>query len=470
VGRHVPVAGLVGGAAMLLLVLLTDPPDTLGRAGWLTLGLAAMMALWWATEALPLAATALVPILLVPLLGIGALEQTTSHYANPVIFLFLGGFTLGLAMERCGLHRRLALRTLLAVGSSPRRQIGGIMLATAFLSMWVSNTATTIMMLPIGLSVIELAARDADEAARTRFSMALLLAVAYSASIGGMATLIGTPPNALLAAFLGEHHGMQIGFGQWMLLGVPVAAVLLLFVWWWLTRRDFVLPRVDTRALLQNELEALGPVSPQQWRVAAVFGLTAACWISQPWLARLLPGITDTGIAIAAALLLFVLPAGRGGRLLDWQTAVKMPWGVLLLFGGGLSLAAAIRDSGLSQWLAQGLDAFGGLPALLMVGLVVLMINLLTELTSNTAITATFLPLVAATAIATGMPVELLAIPAALSASCTYMMPVATPPNAIVFGSGQLRIGQMIRTGAVVSLFSVLVLTVLGFWLVQVIW
>lgn len=469
-GRLAPRIGLLAGPLLLLLTLLLPPPEGLGQAGWHTLGVAALMAVWWATEALPLAATALLPILAMPLLGIEPLERATSPYANPVIFLFLGGFTLGLAMERCGLHRRVALLTLLAVGSGPRRQIGGVMLATTLIGMWVSNTATAIMMLPIGLSVVELATRGAAPAERERFAVALLLAIAYSASISGMTTLIGTPPNALLAAYLRENHAIEIGFGQWMLVGLPVAVVMLAFTWWWLTRRGFALPSADSTALLQHQLAELGPPSPHEWRVGAVFLLTASAWLCRPLLEGVVPGISDTTVAIACALLLFLLPAGDGGRLLDWRSTEKLPWGVLLLFGGGLSLAAAIRGSGLAEWLAQGLDAFGVLPPLLMIGLVVLMINLLTELTSNTAIAATFLPLVAAVAVATQLPVELLAIPAVIAASCAFMMPVATPPNAIVFGSGHLRIGQMIRAGAALSLFSVVSVTLLCFVLVRWIW
>ncbi len=469
-GQLAASIGLVVGPLLFLLTLFTEPPVGLSVSGWRALGVTALMATWWATEALPLAATALLPILLLPLLDIAALERATAPYANPVIFLFLGGFTLGLAMERCGLHRRVALMTLLAVGSGPRRQIGGIMLATGFIGMWVSNTATTIMMLPIGLSVIELVTRDADSAERERFAVALLLAIAYSASISGMTTLIGTPPNALLAAYLRENHAIEIGFGQWMLLGLPLALVMLSFTWWWLTRRGFAISTAGSEAMLRRELAVLGAPSRHEWRVAAVFVLTATAWVTRPLFERFVPGISDTGIAITAALLLFLLPAGGGGRLLDWRTAEKLPWGVLLLFGGGLSLAAAIQGSGLAGWLAQGLGAFGTLPRLLMIGLVVLVINLLTELTSNTATAATFLPLLAALAVAVAMPVEMLAIPAVIAASCAFMMPVATPPNAIVFGSGHLRIGHMIRAGAALSLFSVMAITLFCFVLVGRIW
>ncbi len=411
--------------------------------------MAAMMAVWWSTEAIPIPATSLLPVLLIPLLGIDSLAKATAPYANPTIFLFLGGFLLGLAMQRWNLHKRIALATLLAVGNQPSRQIAGFMIATAFISMWVSNTATSIMMLPIGLSVIGLLTEGSAREQSERFATALLLGIAYAASVGGIATLIGTPPNALLAAFLRENHDVHIGFGQWMLLGVPVTAGMLLFTWWWLTRGGFRLSGGDSRSMLQQEMAALGPMSRQEKLVALIFTLAALAWIFQPLLAEPLPGLNDTSIAIGAALLLFLIPANVKERtfLLDWQTANKLPWGVLLLFGGGLSLAGVIGASGLAEWIAQSLGGLDMLPLILMIGLVALVITFLTEITSNTATAAAFLPLLGALAVAQGLPPQMLAIPAAIAASCAFMMPVATPPNAIVFGTGEMRIQSMIKAG-----------------------
>ncbi|MCW3150377.1 DASS family sodium-coupled anion symporter [Stutzerimonas stutzeri] len=464
--------GLFLGPLLLLLCVLTAPPAGLSQTAWLTVGMAALMAVWWATEAIPIPATSLLPILLVPVLGIDTLAKATAPYANPTIFLFLGGFLLGLAMQRWNLHKRIALATLLAVGNQPKRQIAGFMIATAFISMWVSNTATSIMMLPIGLSVIGLlvagsVAREAD-----RFATALLLGIAYAASVGGIATLIGTPPNALLAAFLRDSYDVHIGFGQWMLLGVPVSAGMLLFTWWWLTRGGFKLAGGDSRALLEKEMAELGPMSRAEKMVAVVFVLAALAWIIQPLLARHFDGVNDTSIAMAAALGLFLLPVDLRQRvfLMDWETANKVPWGVLLLFGGGLSLAGVIGASGLAQWIAQGLGGFGVLPLILMIGLVTLVITFLTEITSNTATAAAFLPLLGALAVAQGLPPEMLAIPAAIAASCAFMMPVATPPNAIVFGTGRMRIQSMIRAGFALNLFGVALVTLLCYGLVGWIW
>ena len=464
--------GLVLGPLLLITCLLTEPPGGLSGEAWLTVGLAGLMAIWWSTEAIPIPATSLLPILLIPLLGIDTLARATAPYANPTIFLFFGGFLLGLAMQRWNLHRRIALATLLAVGNQPSRQIAGFMIATAFISMWVSNTATSIMMLPIGLSVIGLLVAGSDEKEGSRFAIALLLGIAYSASVGGIATLIGTPPNALLAAFLRENYDVQIGFGQWMLLGLPLSIGMLIFIWWWLTRSGFTLAGGDSRGLLETEMANLGPMSRAEKLVAMVFSLAAAAWILQPLLAGYVEGVNDTSIAIAAALALFLIPVNLRERvfLMDWEQANKAPWGVLLLFGGGLSLAGAIGESGLAEWIAESLGIFGALPLILMIGLVALVIIFLTEITSNTATAAAFLPLLGALAVAQGMSPEMLAIPAAVAASCAFMMPVATPPNAIVFGTGQLPIQAMIKAGFALNLFGVVLVTLLCYLLVGWIW
>ncbi|MGK9064917.1 SLC13 family permease [Stutzerimonas chloritidismutans] len=464
--------GLALGPLLLLICLLTDPPAGLSQKAWLTVGLAALMAVWWSTEAIPIPATSLLPILLIPLLGIDTLAKATAPYANPTIFLFLGGFLLGLAMQRWNLHRRIALATLLAVGNQPSRQIAGFMIATAFISMWVSNTATSIMMLPIGLSVIGLLVAGSDEREGGRFAIALLLGIAYAASVGGIATLIGTPPNALLAAFMRENYDVEIGFGQWMLLGLPLSIGMLVFIWWSLTRRGFKLAGGDTQALLERELSELGPMARAEKLVGVVFVLAALAWIFQPFLAEYVEGLNDTSIAMAAAITLFLIPVNLRERifLLDWAQANKAPWGVLLLFGGGLSLAGVIGASGLAEWIAESLGGFGALPLVLMIGLVVAVIIFLTEITSNTATAAAFLPLLGALAVAQGLEPEMLAIPAAVAASCAFMMPVATPPNAIVFGTGQLPIQAMIKAGFVLNLFGVLLVTLVCYLLVGWIW
>lgn len=466
------VIGLILGAAFLLATIVFPPPATMGAEAWAALGLMLLMATWWSTEAIPIPATALLPIVLVPALGLGSVGQATSPYANPIIFLFLGGFTLGLAMQRWNLHRRIALMTLKAVGSKPRRQIGGFMLATAFLSMWVSNTTTAIMMLPIGLSVVGMMDNDNPEGVR-RYATALLLAIAYSASIGGIATLIGTPPNALLAAYLSENQGISVGFAQWMLLGVPVTIVMLALAWWWLTRYDFGLGSSgDGDRAIREDLDALGPLGRGEKLVATVFLITASAWIFRPLLSdSLMPWLSDTGIAIAAAIAMFIIPVNtrKGEFLLDWETAKGIPWGVLLLFGGGLAMAGVISSSGLAEWIAQSLGVAGTLPTLVMIVLVAGVIIFLTEVTSNTATAAAFLPLLGALAMSQGVSPLLLTVPAAIAASCAFMMPVATPPNAIVFSSGHMQISDMIRAGFALNLMGIVVVTLLSYLLLGVV-
>ncbi len=467
------IIGLILGPLLMLMCVFTAPPGGMSEAAWSATGLTLLMAVWWATEAIPIPATSLLPILLIPVLDIGTLASATAPYANPVIFLFLGGFVIGLAMQRWNLHRRIALNILLVMGSKPRLQIAGIMIATGFLSMWVSNTATAIMMLPIGMSVADmLTANSTSEQENSRFMTAMLLAIAYASSIGGIATLIGTPPNAFLAAFLSKTYGIEIGFGEWMLLGVPVAVVLMAFTWWWLTRKDFKLNASDSHAVVQHALDTLGPMSRGEKGVAVIFVLAALAWIFRPMLAEYIPGLNDTSIAIGAALLLFSIPVDLGKRtfLIDWDTAGKLPWGVLLLFGGGLALSGVIGSSELAKWIAENMDWVATLPGLLMVVVVTAVILALTEVTSNTATAATFLPLLGALAVAQGIPPEMLAIPAAIAASCAFMMPVATPPNAIVFGTGHMQIQSMIKAGFALNIASVFVITCLCYLLIGMIW
>ncbi|MEX1664230.1 SLC13 family permease [Zhongshania arctica] len=463
-----PTLALIIGPALLLLTLLFPAPAGMNHQAWLALGAALWMAIWWATEAVPIPVTSLLPLILVPVLGIAEVADLADAYANGIIFLFLGGFLLGLAMQRWELHRRIALNILLAVGQQPRRQIAGFMIATAFLSMWVSNTATSIMMLPISLSVIGFLPQG-DDGERRRFSVALLLAIAYSASIGGIATLIGTPPNAMLAAYLHDNHDISIGFGQWMIIGLPVALSMLLFTWWWLCRKGFGgLETVGSRDLIDAELKKLGPLSGAEARVLLIFLATAAAWVFRPLINDYLPGVSDTVIAMTAGLLLFTVRSGgtESTALLDWQTAEKLPWGVLLLFGGGLALATMIKSSGLAEWLAQNFSLLNAWPMFAVVLVIVAVTIFLTEITSNTATTATFLPLLGALAVAQSVSPMLFVIPAAIAASCAFMMPVATPPNAVIFGSGELRIKDMMHAGLLLNLFGIVAVTGLGYLIV----
>lgn len=458
--------GLVAGPLVLGAMLLAAPPAGMTIVAWRTAAVGALMAIWWITEAIPIAATALLPIVLFPLLGIATIAATTAPYANEVIYLFLGGFLIAMALESCGLHRRMALTILRVVGTRPANLILGFMIATAFISMWVSNTATVVMMLPMATSVIALA-RDEDHASPgspgRAFDAALLLGVAYAASIGGLGTLIGTPPNALLAGFMRQTYNVEIGFLDWMLLGVPIVVIALPFAWLLLTKLLYRLgsePVAGGAEMLERERRTLGPISRAEWAVGTITAVTAAAWVTRPLLDEWMPALTDAGIAIAGALLMFVVPGTiRPLRpVLTWTHAERLPWSVLILFGGGLSLAAAIQQTGLSAWIGGALGALGGLPVFAVLVTVTAVIILLSELASNTATAAAFLPVAGSLALVIGADPLLLTLTTALAASGGFMLPVATPPNAIVYGTGALTIPEMARAGVLLNLFFVLLL------------
>lgn len=464
-------AALIAGPLMALALIGLPAPGGLDLAAWRLAGLIAWMVIWWMGQAVPLATTALLPVPLMPALGVAPVAQVTQSYANPIIFLFLGGFMIAAAMQRHGLHRRIALAIVAAMGAAPARITLGFMLATAFLSMWISNTASTVMMFAVALPVIGFVGESSDdEAASRRFGVALMLAIAYSASIGGVATLIGTPPNALLASVLATSHGIEIGFGRWMLVGLPLSALMLLACYFLLTRLLYPLSGLmpeGADTVIARERAALGPMRKPETRVAIVFALAAAGWMSRGALD--LP-FTDAGIAIAAAIALFVLPAGgeKGAppaRLLDWRDTAALPWGILILLGGGLALATGFERTGLAQWIGGGFAFLDRWPLWLLVMAVAGLTLMITEVSSNTAVTATFLPILGAVAIGMGLPVEWLMVPAALAASMAFMMPVATPPNAIVFGYEGMRMGDMVRAGFWLNILGVGLIT-LAMWLV----
>ena len=430
---------------------------------------AALMAIWWMTEAIPLAATALLPVLLFPLLDVVPANTVTRAYAHHLVFLFMGGFLIALAMQRWELHRRIALHIVSRTGHSETRLVLGFMLATALLSMWISNTAAAMMMVTIGLAVLQ--AGDGQETA-AEFSTALMLGIAYAASLGGIATLIGTPPNAILAGVMESSLGIEMGFADWLLFALPVSIVMLALTWWYLTRFAFRLdPRNDTsrHAQLTDELRALGTMSSAERRVALIFVAVAALWILRglvDW--PLLQETRDSTIAIAGALCLFILPAGTNTdeRLLDWTTAQKLPWDILILFGGGFALAKGFSESGLTRYLADQLGALSGLPEIGVLAAVCLLVIFLTEVTSNTATASLLLPFMVVLAEAVGLQPVTLMVAAALSASFAFMLPVATPPNAIVFASRCITIRQMARAGLWLNLAGVIVITLfVRFWL-----
>ncbi len=432
---------------------------------------AVWMAVWWMTEAIPVYATALLPLTLFPLTGVATVKQTAASYGHELVFLFLGGFVLALALERWGVHRRLALAVLGVVGNRPARVIGSFMLIAAFTSMWVTNTATTIMLLPVALSVLGLVQEQSG--AVSRFGICLLLGIAYAASIGGIGTIVGTAPNLFLVSFIEQQMGVTISFARWMLIGVPLVAVFVPLCWLVLTRFVFCLPKKPLEGMAEAialQRQDLKPFGQAEQLTLTVFVLTAGAWVCRPLLSawtvndwQPFAGLTDPGIAIAAALALFVIPAGRGQFLMDWATASRLPWGLLILFGGGLSLAAAIDGSGLSAFLGAQASALGGLPMWVVVALVVALMILLTEMTSNTATTATLIPVLYAVAIGLRLDPLMIIVPAGIAASCAFMLPVATPPNAIVFGSGHIPVYQMTRAGWWLNCLGICLITLLTY-------
>lgn len=459
--------GLIAGGLACVLMLLAPPPSGMKVEAWRTAAVATLMAIWWISEAIPIAATALVPLVLFPLLGITPIAGAAAPYANPVIFLFLGGFLLAAAFQRCGLHRRMALSIVSAVGTRPDRLVLGFLIATAAVSAWVSNTATAVMLLPLAAPVIALVCGEGDHRTEASFEPALLLAIAYGASLGGMATLIGTPPNALFAGFMAETHGVRISFVRWMMLGVPIVIISVPIAWLLLTRITLRVGRSPNEATARSVSEqrrALGPISRGEMTVGAVVVLAAIAWITQPLLGRVVPGISDAGIAIAASVLLFLLPLGDGRPALDWEAAEAMPWGVLVLFGGGLSLADAVQNTGFSAWLATALEGLRAVPLIVVIFAVTALIVFISELASNTATAAAFLPLVSSLAVAIGADVMQLTVAAVLAASCSFMLPVGTPPNAIVFGAGRITIPQMARAGLLLDIVLIVLVTIASYW------
>lgn len=469
--KSTPLRMLLLGPALMLFTLLTPPLfDGMSSEAWHTFGLALWMATWWISEATPVAVTAFLPLIIAPIVGIAPIKATTSSYAHPLIFLFLGGFFISIAMERWNLHKRIALKAMSMVSTKPSHQIGGLMIVTAFLSMWMSNTATAVMMLPIALSIIGMVKQKQSGENSEHFSKAMLLAIAFSASIGGLATLIGTPPNALMAAYLADSYNIEIGFAQWMIIGVPLTAVLLVLCWVILTRVCFKVnegEQVDTHQMFKEKLMELGKMSKGEKLVLFFFAFAAISWTFRPLITKFTGlAISDTGIAMLVGLLLFVVPVDskKDIRILTWEDTKKLPWGVLLLFGGGLALAGLIKKSGLAGYIATQLEATSNIPVIGAVLVVTITILFLTEVTSNTATAASFLPLLGPIAVTLTDGPLMLVIPAALAASCAFMMPVATPPNAIVFSSGELRIADMARAGfwlniAAIAMIVLLMLT-----------
>lgn len=472
------LVGLFLGPSLFFFILFFFHPEGLSTEANAILASTVWVAIWWITEAMPIAVTSLLPILLFPLTGGLGIEETTAAFGHRYIFLYIGGFILALAIERWNLHRRIALTIIKAIGTNIKSIILGFMVATAFLSMWISNTATSVMMLPIGMAIVAQLNKNPDsvESENKIFGKALMLAIAYSASIGGLATLVGTPPNLVLASVVQNIYGIEITFSKWIIFGLPISLIMLFIAWKYLTEVAFSFKQSTFpggREEIQSQLEKLGKTSLEEKLVLTVFLLTAFAWITRSYVLNIfIPALDDTMIAVTAAFILFLIPApsGKNRALITWNEAVKLPWGILLLFGGGLALAQGFETSGLAAWLGGQMNLLEGVSMLVLLLVLIASVNFLTEITSNLATTAMILPVLAPLALVIDVHPYVLMVGATVSASFAFMLPVATPPNAVVFGSGYLRIPDMVKSGIWMNLMSIIILTAICYFILPWIW
>lgn len=471
--------GTIAGPVAFLVILFFFHPAGLSPAATAVLASTAWISIWWITEAIPIAATALLPIVLFPLTGALELQATTTSYGHRYIFLYIGGFLLAIAIEKWGLHKRIALNIIHAIGTSVSLIILGFMIATAALSMWISNTATAVMMLPIGMAIISQLC-DTPETRpeeNAKFAKALMLGIAYSASIGGMATLVGTPPNLVLAGVVAKMYGVEISFFQWFMFGLPISLILLALCWLYLTRVAFRFEQTSFpggRVEIKQQLRGFGRIGFEEKLVLAVFGFTALAWISRSFIQQQLgffPRLDDTIIAMVAGLSLFMLPSKtKKEPLLGWEDTKKLPWGIVLLFGGGMALAEGFKSSGLAEWIGSQMTLLDAVSLIFLILILVTAVNFLTEITSNLATTSMLLPILAPMAVAIDVNPLILMVAATVAASCAFMLPVATPPNAVVFGSGHLRIPDMVRVGFRMNLISIVLLTLFVYLVLPLVW
>lgn len=474
-----PRLGLyLGPVAFLSIIFLLDSPG-LNPGAQAMLALTAWMAIWWITEALPIAGTALLPLILMPILGLLKIDAVSANYMHPTVMLYMGGFLLATGIEKWGLHRRIALNIINLLGTDLRMIVLGFIAATGLLSMWISNSATALMMLPIGLAVVtqfKTQLGEQNHSLAERLGKNIMLGIAYSASIGGMATLIGTPTNAILSAVIKQLYDYEIAFNEWMLFGLPFSLILLTICWYYLVNFGNSLPKNFTlnegKSVISTQLKALGKITFEEKTVLTVFGLVCFSWITRSFLlAKFIPGLDDTIIVLVGVVLLLVLPSSSSDkRILDWKTAEKIPWGVLILFGGGLALAEGFKETGLAEWIGQSFTAIEGVGFFVLLLVIVAAVNFLTEVTSNVATASMILPILASVAVKLDLHPFGLMVGATLAASCAFMLPVATPPNAVVFGSGYLQMKDMVKAGLWLNILSILIITVMVYYILPWLW
>lgn len=477
--QWLPRLGLyLGPASFLIIQFLVSSPD-LNPQAQAMLGMTLWMAIWWITEAMPIAGTAILPLILMPLLGLLKIDAVSANYMHPTVLLYMGGFLLATGIEKWNLHKRIALNIINLLGTDLRRIVLGFILATGFLSMWISNSATALMMLPIGLAVVgqfKEQLGNSNDKLSSNLGKNIMLGIAYAASIGGMATLIGTPTNAILSAVVKEMYNYSIAFDEWMLFGLPFSLILLGICWYYLVSFGNPLPKNfrlgDAKSVVNQQLKALGRITFEEKIVLAVFGIVCFSWITRSFfLAKLIPGIDDTIIVLIGVVLLLLLPSSCSGeRILDWKTAEKIPWGVLILFGGGLALAEGFKETGLAEWIGQKFTLIEGVGFFVLLLIIIASVNFLTEVTSNVATASMLLPILASVAIKLDLHPFGLMVGATLAASCAFMLPVATPPNAVVFGSGYLQMKDMVKAGLWLNILSILIITLMVYYILPWLW
>ncbi|MFD0863770.1 SLC13 family permease [Sungkyunkwania multivorans] len=467
--------GLISGPLIFLLTLGFFEHEALSAQGTAVLASTLWIAIWWLTEAIPIAATALLPLILFPLGGVMPITEMGASFSNQMIFLFLGGFIIATAIEKTNLHKRIALSIIYAIGSNWNRIILGFMVATGFLSMWISNTATAIMMLPIGLALVSQI--KAENTVRSKMGQSLMFAIAYGCSIGGIATIIGTPTNPIFLGYVEQNYGITISFTQWMSVGLPFSVVMIILGWLYLTKVSFPSSNDELSGGLSTigeQLRDLGKMSYQERTVSILFAIVAFLWIVRKSLiAPYIDGTSDALIAIAGAIALFIVPSGDRKRpygITDWKNAETIPWGILLLFGGGLAIASGFKSSGLDIWIGNRMVAFGVFPSILLILAIITVVNFLTEITSNVATASMLMPVLGALAFTIDAHPFFLMTGATIAASCAFMLPVATAPNAIVFGSGLLTIKGMMKVGFWMNIISIILAALLVYFVLPKVW
>lgn len=466
--RPIQLIGLIIGPLLFILTMLFFSPDGLNDSAKAVLASTLWIAVWWVTEAIPIPVTSLLPLVLLPITKALDGDKVASSYGDPIIFLFLGGFLIALAMEKWNVHKRIAVLIISVIGTSPKRIVLGSMLATGFLSMWVSNTAAVMMMLPIGTAIIYQITNNIKKSKKKHiplknFEKALIFGIGFSGTIGGFSTLIGTAPNILLAATVQKLYGIEIPFNQWLFFATPIAFILLVFVWYYLVNFSFSVNFKELpggKQFIKDELKSLGKMTFEEKAVLSVFLFAVFMWITRTFLwTEIIPGISDTMIAIVAGITLFLIPSkSTSGKLLNWDVSRELPWGVLLLFGGGLAIAAGFKESGLANWIGQQLHVLEGMNFLVIIIITTAFVLFLTEITSNTATATMILPILASLAVAINVHPFALMIPAAMAANCAFMSPVGTPPNAIIFATNKITIGEMVKTGFWINIIAIVLI------------